>query len=115
MSIDTASQEELKATLIEMAKAGREGYRNAYKQARLGAKEPNDQQFMAWWMLRNSPVNQVGQPNPMYDPDFARALEFVDGGKELLRRAARIVAKQQAGPKPLPVEAFIREEVGNVY
>ena len=101
MSIDTASQQDLKDRLIEMAKAGREGYRDAYRPARLGAKEPDDVQFMQWWMLRTSPVNAIGQPNPMFNPNFAPALEYVEGGKDVLRRVARIVAKQNA-PEPQP-------------
>lgn len=39
-----------------------------------------DREFMAWFLFMIS----------QYGPDWARALEFVDGGKDLLRRFIRL-------------------------
>ena len=108
MNINTEGQKALQKRLQEMAKAGKEGFEEAFKDAKLGQGEPNDEQFMMWFGFKAFPLTPTGQVNPGYNPNFIRALPYVDGGKQILRRYERITNPSQP-PEADPVDVLIAE------
>ena len=91
-AVSTSAQKDLRNALVDMAKNGREGYANFFKDAGLGKPEPNDQQFLMWWQLHTDPHS------PNYDPDWVRCLQYVQGGKQLLAKYERLTTPQPAPP-----------------
>ena len=66
-------------SIDEIAKSYLDGLETQLKGSNFGAHEMNDQQFYVWFnqMLRT-------------DPDWARALVFVEGGMDELHRYAKL-------------------------
>lgn len=97
-NINTYSQKMLQDRLKAQAKAGKAGFEQAFADATLGKGKPSDEQFKLWFDMHSQPITPAGEVNPYFNPNWAPALQYVEGGKEMLRRYARIVMPPE--PKP---------------